>query len=182
MGIMKKKEVSWFGVIVKTNKENTFRLIDIMFPPQICKNTFVETDDEKFSEWYYKTFIKNNNPFMVRLHGHTHPFFAATPSGTDVNQFKQIMEEVDDYYIQLIINNDMDTYCVYHDKESGKQFDMYVKFEFTEKLEKILDEVVTIPEEYVYSRVNLFNYYLAEGPIDETEYVWEGFDMFDEFE
>ena len=141
---MKGNEVSWFGIILNEGND-VFKLVDIMFPPQICKPTFVETDDEKFPKWYFDTFIKSNDPSKVRLHGHTHPNFSVTPSVTDVNQFKGIMQEVDDYYIQFIINNSHNVFCALHDKVTGEEIPMEVEFTFTKNLEEILKEVVTIP-------------------------------------
>jgi len=172
MDIMGNYEVSWFGVIVETREKDTFKLIDIMFPPQINRPTFVETDDERYPKWYFDTFIKNNNPKLVRLHGHTHPNFGVSPSGTDVQQFKQIMEEVSDFYIQFIINNSMDVYCMYHDKKEDKQFEMEVEFTFSKTLNNVLNNVVkketykpiSLPIEY------LSGYYDEEGFFTEEDF------------
>lgn len=139
--IMENYEVSWFGIIKKIN-ETTYKLIDIMFPPQENKPTFVTTKDSDYPKWYFDTFVKNGNPNLVRLHGHTHPNFGTNPSGTDIQQFKQIKNEVNDFYIQFIINNKLDTFCLLHDIENDKEDNMKVVFEFTEKLKNILDKVV----------------------------------------
>lgn len=191
---MKGNEVSWFGIIVNQGND-VFKLVDIMFPPQICKPTFVETDDEKFPKWYFDTFIKGNTPSMVRLHGHTHPNFSVTPSGTDIKQFEGIMNEVDDYYIQFIINNSHNVFCNLHDKVTGEEIPMEVEFTFTKNLEEILKEVVTIPppvipkyRSYLYQpyiptkyRVNQEDLYTDEEVEKYLDYLYgeEGIDPYE---
>src|SRR5690554_8003407 len=80
MDIMGSYEVSSLGVIVETREKDTFKLIDIMFTPQINIPTFVETDDEIYFKWYIDIFIITNNKKLVRLDVHIHINFIVSHS------------------------------------------------------------------------------------------------------
>ena len=134
-------EVSWFGIINKKSKL-IYELEEINFPPQICKSTFVETDDEKYPTWFFNTYVKEKKQMQVRLHGHSHPTFAVFPSATDTQQFKGLMNEVNDYFIQFIVNNKLETYCVFHDKKNDSITPMKVVFTGQNDIALELDEVI----------------------------------------
>ena len=148
---MKGKEVSWFGKINKI-KDTLFELDEIYFPPQICSPAYVETDPEHYAKWWFETIIKEKLHQDIRLHGHTHPGFSTNPSGTDTAQFQQISKEVDDYYIQLILNDQLNFYCRYHDIANKKQYEMIVSFDTQDKvkeeLKAVVKEKVYVPKVY----------------------------------
>lgn len=107
--LMAGNEVSWYGVIEEEGVN--FRLTQIEFPPQENSPTFVTTNDEKLPAWQFEKFISKQLASKVRLHGHTHPSFAVTPSATDMTQFNKLMQEVP-YMIQFIINKQLQITCI----------------------------------------------------------------------
>lgn len=159
------KEVTWLGKIKET-KNGDFILSDIFFPPQENSAAFVTTQDDKFPTWFFETFVKKGTHTSVRLHGHTHPYFATNPSGTDQAQFKEFMEQVDDYMIQMILSNNADPHCQiwYVD---GKKEDLELHFEYAEKINKILDEMCII-KGYTSAKYNKPDYHYPKdiNPLD----------------
>lgn len=168
-------EVSWFGRIKET-KAGDYLLTDIYFPPQENSAGFVTTDDERFPMWFFNTFIKKGIQNQVRLHGHTHPRFSAFSSGTDTQQFSKLIDEVDDYMIQLIINNRKEVYCKIWTKD-GKQTDLEVIFDYTERINRVLDSMCIVkPRKYNYR-----SKWTKEDRDEEIEYYREHYpEMFDE--
>lgn len=142
------KELFWFGEINKINK-NTFELVNLFFPPQINKSTYVETDDAHFPKWQFDNLVKTGKVQKIRLHGHSHPTFQVFPSGTDMADITKVLEEVDDYYIQMIINNRLQTYLKYYDKKTGEVIDMRIEFKVQTEIAEKLDKVIHIPT-YTY--------------------------------
>jgi hypothetical protein len=140
-------ETSWFGIIKKF--KNDFMLTNILVPPQENRPAFVTTKDDEFPKWFFDFVVKKGLSQHVRLHGHTHPTFAPTPSGTDVDQFKKLLEEVDDYFIQLILNNDLEFTCLLHVK-GEKPIPIPIIFEYGKKMNKVLQK--TINKQYISSK------------------------------
>ena len=141
---MENKELFWFGEINKINK-NTFELVNLFFPPQINRSTYVETDDDHFPKWQFDNLVKTGKVQKIRLHDHSHPTFQVSPSGTDMAEINKVLEEVDDYYIQMIINNKLQTYLKYHDKKTGEVIDMKIEFKVQMEIAEKLDKVIHIP-------------------------------------
>lgn len=146
------KELFWFGEINKINK-TTFELVNLFFPPQINRSAYVETDDKHFPKWQFDNLVKTGKVQNIRLHGHSHPTFQVFPSGTDTAEINKVLEEVDDYYIQMIINNKLQTYLKYHDKKTGEVIDMRIEFktqkEVAEKLDKVVHIQTYTPPSYI---------------------------------
>lgn len=133
-------ETSWFG-IVQEYKGN-YLLKNILIPPQENEPAFVTTKDDEYLPWFFKNVTQKNLGTQLRLHGHTHPTFAPIPSGTDVKQFKNLLEEVDNYFIQLILNNDMEYTCLLHIKGKKDPVPLEVVFEYGKKMNKILSKMI----------------------------------------
>jgi|AntRauTorckE6833_2_1112554.scaffolds.fasta_scaffold05763_2 hypothetical protein len=140
MGYMGDYEVMWLGIIKKL-KAKKYVLKDVLFPPQENKPSHVETKDDEFPSWFFKNIVKKNNHTNIRLHGHTHPVFATNPSGIDDQQFKEFINEVDDYMIQLIMSNTHQPYCMIHYKD-GRREDVKIEFEYKNKITRILNKVI----------------------------------------
>lgn len=141
---MGNKELFWFGEINKINKD-TFELVNLFFPPQINQSTYVETDDDHFPKWQFDNLVKTGKVQKIRLHGHSHPTFQVFPSGTDMAEINKVLEEVDDYYIQMIINNKLQTYLKYYDKKTDEVIDMRIEFKVQMEIAEKLDKVTHIP-------------------------------------
>lgn len=140
---MRTTEVQWLGRIKETKKGN-YVLVDIFFPPQDGSGAFVTTRDDEFPTWFHETFIKKNRHKEIRLHGHTHPYFMTSPSGTDQQQFREFMQQVDDYMIQLILSNTYAPYCEIHYKDSESE-KLKVVWDFTDRITKILQVTTKVP-------------------------------------
>lgn len=140
MKYMGNLEVSWFGIVEKT--DTAFILEDVIFPPQENQPTYVTTKDADFPTWFFENVTKNDLNFKTRLHGHTHPSFAASPSGTDLEQFRTFSKEVPDYMIQMILNNNRGEYCRMWDMEFDEQFDMTTTWELSKSINTQLESVV----------------------------------------
>ncbi len=150
------REVTWLGKI-KVSKNGNYILSDIFFPPQENDFAFVTTQDDKFPTWFFETFVKRGTHTTVRLHGHTHPYFMTNPSGTDQQQFKEFMSQVDDYMIQLILSNTKDPHCELWNVDGTKE-KLEVYFEYSEKINKVLEEMCDI-EKRKGSKYNRVSYH-----------------------
>ena len=109
------KEFGFLGLTVKEN--DNYIVEDFIIPPQLTSSAYWETDDEKYTEWL------NNIPIgdrkKLRLHGHSHVNMATNPSGTDISMLQQLIDNVSDYYIQLIINHRLQNFVKVYDKEKN---------------------------------------------------------------
>lgn len=96
------KEIAWHGVVTK--KDDAYTVEDILVYPQTVTSATVETDDEEYAKWMNS--IDNNTFPKLRLQGHSHVNFTATPSGTDTNYYNKLLNNLskDDYYIFFIMN------------------------------------------------------------------------------
>ncbi len=140
MGYADNFESSWFGIIQKYGKN--YMLKNILIPPQENRPTFVTTKDDEYPQWFHEQITKKNLGKQIRLHGHTHPTFAVFPSGTDTQQFKELIDGVDDYFIQMILNNKMEYVCLLHLKGEKEPIKMELIFEYGKKMDKLLKQVI----------------------------------------
>jgi hypothetical protein len=119
-------EFAFFGIVTKIKQETCTEYIvsDLKIPPQQVEPTHVETNDEKYPEWLVKTFPRIEDRKSIRLHGHSHVNMSPTPSGTDQDLFQNMLDNISDYFIQLIINKagvytmnlfDKETKLIYED-------------------------------------------------------------------
>lgn len=99
------KEFLFLGYVTKQNGD--FLIEDFFLVPQEkCSATYCETDDNKYPDWIAKN-VPINKRKQLRIHGHSHVNMMTAPSGTDDTQLLRLIDEVDDYFIQLIINHNM---------------------------------------------------------------------------
>lgn len=123
----KDKEFGFVGLIEK--QDTDYIVEDVFVFPQLCTATFFETDDDKYPEWINKTFKDVKDRKKIRLQGHSHVNMATNPSGTDQQQILKTLDEVKDYYIQLIINHKHQDTCNIYSKEDNliyKNVDQYI--------------------------------------------------------
>lgn len=163
-------EVNWFGKIKK--KDNKFFLEDIYLPPQENSPGFTTTDDEKYPSWFFETFIKRKIQNKIRLHGHTHPTFATFSSGTDTKQFKKLLSEVDDYFIQMILSNRDTPYIrlwTKKDKNKAVIEEVEIIWEYTEKFSRIVKSM-TNPYEAAKEQISIFDEFDRLKELDDYGY------------
>lgn len=160
---MKRREVSWLGKI--KNIGHRYYLEDVFFPPQENQTAFVTTKDDEYPQWFFKMFIQKGIQNKIRLHGHTHPEFAAFSSGTDTDQFKKLMKELDigDSMVQMILSNKTGPHIqlwTKTDEKTATTVDMKVKWNYTEKITRILEEVTNFDNGNQLSLFEGFEEYL----------------------
>lgn len=112
------KEFQFMGTVKKEN--NDYIIEDILLVPnEKCSATYCETDDAKYPEWLNKTFPEAKDRKKLRLHGHSHVNMQTNPSGTDEQQIMKLIDMVDDYFIQLIINHKQENTVNIYNKEQN---------------------------------------------------------------
>lgn len=88
-------------------KDMSFFIKEFFLVPQAkCSATYCETDDDRYPDWIAKN-IPMNKRNKLRIHGHSHVNMMTSPSGVDNTQLTRLIDEVDDYFVQLIINHQM---------------------------------------------------------------------------
>jgi hypothetical protein len=111
------REFMFLGMVTKTGNE--YLVYDFKLIPQHkCSGTYCESDDDRYPQW-----MNENIPIAerkhVRLHGHHHVNMSTSPSGTDNQQIEDLCKNVSDYYIQLIMNNNLENTVNIWDKTQG---------------------------------------------------------------
>lgn len=141
------KEFMFIGVVDKL-KNNVYHITDIKLIPQTANSgAFCETDDDAYPAWLHETFPNVKDKLKVRLNGHSHVNMAVEPSGVDNQNIERMMQYVDDYFIQLIINRRQEIKINLWDKESGLIFNTCAYFiQIGEALLKIPSSNTAIPE------------------------------------
>lgn len=116
------KEFMFIGVVEKitANDAKIYTIKDIKLIPQESNSgAYCETDDDRYPAWLHETFPTIEDKKKVRLNGHSHVNMAVNPSGVDNANIEKMMQYVDDYFIQLIINRRHEIKINLWDKESG---------------------------------------------------------------
>lgn len=96
-------EIMLLGIVER--EENNFTITELLIPPMDNNSSaFVTTDDEKFPSFLLDLPREKRN--KLRLHLHTHPNMAVTPSPTDENMINDMVSNISDFYIRIIANSD----------------------------------------------------------------------------
>lgn len=115
------KEVAWHGIVNKD--KSTYTIQDILIFPQSVTGATVTTDDTEYSMWLAEQpdEVFNN----IRFHGHSHVNMGVSPSGVDDTYQQNILENVQDFYIFLIINKRGSMWCTIYDVEDNVAYDTH---------------------------------------------------------
>lgn len=104
------KEVAWHGVCERHDSDGKhgYLIKDILVYPQTVTGTTVEMDTEEYAKWVQAN-LEDPRFEQIHMQGHSHVRMGVTPSGTDINHQKEILEylEGDGYYIFMIYNKDL---------------------------------------------------------------------------
>ena len=116
-------EIAWHGIVEKNEKENWYFISDVFLYPQKLAAATVQTDQEKYNEWIINLDDDTHN--TMRFQGHSHVNFAATPSGTDLSFYNDILQVLpnDDYYIFMILNKTGDMTLLIYDLATNIIYD-----------------------------------------------------------
>lgn len=136
------KEFMFIGTVSKTtiDQQKLYLIEDIKLIPQESNSgAFCETDDDRYPAWLHENFPTVEQKRLVRLNGHSHVYMAVEPSSVDDANIEKMMQYVDDFFIQLIMNKKQEIKINLWDKESGLIFNnctyylkigqSYLKFE-----------------------------------------------------
>lgn len=116
------KEFMFIGTVEKL-KDNIYWITSTQLIPQEANSgAFCETDDDRYPGWLHDHFPTVELKNKVRLNGHSHVNMAVEPSGTDNQNIEKMMQYVDDFFIQLIINKRQEIKINLWDKETGLIF------------------------------------------------------------
>ena len=113
----KTQEFGFMGEIERDGIDYIVTKLHIL--PQKTTSAYFETDDDKYPEWLGKTFPKPEDRRKLRLQAHSHVNMATSPSGVDDTQIRKMIDNVKDYFIQLIINHKMENTVNLYSKEKN---------------------------------------------------------------
>lgn len=118
-------EIGWYGLVRREDQEDSpsFVIYDILAYPQSVTSVTVVSDDEKHSQWFQD--LDDDTFNHLRMHGHSHVNMGASPSGTDLNNYKERIEVIidDDFYIFMIWNKKLNNWIEIYDKKNNVVFD-----------------------------------------------------------
>lgn len=101
-------EVQWHG-LVERESANVFLVKDVLIFPHEATNTTVMSDQEEYEAWLNS--LDDDVFDACRLHGHSHVNMCVSPSSTDMEYRRNVLdkaglpdEQTDLFYIFLITN------------------------------------------------------------------------------
>lgn len=99
-------EVAWHGIVTRDPDESkdAFIVHDILVYPQKVTGTNVDTDQDELENWLFS--LEPEQRRNLRLHGHSHVRMGTSPSGTDLEHQRDMLNQVtgDGFYIFQIWN------------------------------------------------------------------------------
>lgn len=148
-------EIGWYGTVEEHGSQ--FLITDILVYPQIVTGATCEQDDDRMFE--FELALTDEQVNTKRFQGHSHVNMGVTPSAVDENFYKDILTQVNDYFIIMITNKKDDIYLRFYDKTNnlvyedldliivsneGVNYDEWYKTEI-EKLSKKVFTPITTP-------------------------------------
>lgn len=110
-------EFMYIGEIEHIKEHNTYVLKNVELIPQVKNSSaYCESDDDKYPIWLQEKYPIKDRKY-VRFHGHSHVNMATGPSGTDTQAIYKMMQYVDDFFIQFIMNLKKDYTLNIYNKE-----------------------------------------------------------------
>lgn len=109
-------EIMLFGVVEKLQPQG-FKIVEWLIPPQ-TDNTgaFVTTHDEEYPKWLMS--LPREQRSKIRVHLHTHPKMATNPSGVDESTINEKVQDIDDFYLRMIVNHKLEVHLDIFDIEN----------------------------------------------------------------
>lgn len=130
------KEIAWHGTVDR--KDNNFFIKDVFLYPQRITAVTVQTDDTKYTQWAESLPDETFN--TMRFQGHSHVNMGTTPSGTDLTNWNEFLQNLldNDFYIFVIMNKAQDINIYIYDLANNliyERADITVKVFFNKDLE-----------------------------------------------
>lgn len=159
------KEFMFIGTVEKPNP-NTYFITDIALIPQEANSgAFCETDDDRYPAWLHENYPTIEQKKTVRLNGHSHVNMAVEPSGVDNSNIEKMMQYVDDFFIQLIINRKQEIKINLWDKQNGIIFNNCEYYlQISTAIVKFENSKSTVPSIYLLPELKLENFEKTESP------------------
>lgn len=112
-------EIAWHGTVQRDKEKNYFYISDVFLYPQQLSAATVQTDQEKYNEWIMSLDDDTHN--SMRFQGHSHVNFAASPSGTDLAFYDDMLQVLpeNDFYIFMILNKRGEMTLLIYDLETN---------------------------------------------------------------
>lgn len=119
------KEVAWHGRARRLDDEtkDEYLIYDIMVYPQEVTGGTVNTDQMKYQDWILK--FDDEVFHSIRFQGHSHVEMAVSPSSTDMDHQKKIIDQLgdEDFYIFMIWNKKAACHTKVYDMKKNVFFD-----------------------------------------------------------
>ena len=108
-------ECAWHGIVEANEERTRFDIVDILVYPQTISGPTVQTDELKCTEW--KNALSDDVYNNLRMQGHSHVNFGATPSGVDTTLYENMLNVMNQnsYYIFMITNKKRSFWFEIHD-------------------------------------------------------------------
>lgn len=117
------KEIAWHGVAHRMEEPDSYLISDIMVYPQEVTGGTVNTDQVEYQNWLmeFDEEIYNN----IRFQGHSHVEMGVSPSCTDLDHQKRIVDQLcdGDFYIFMIWNKKCAIHTKVYDLQANVFFD-----------------------------------------------------------
>lgn len=112
-------EIAWHGTVQRDKEKNYFYISNVFLYPQQLSAATVQTDQEKYNEWIMGLDDDTHN--SMRFQGHSHVNFAASPSGTDLAFYDDMLQVLpeNDFYIFMILNKRGEMTLLIYDLETN---------------------------------------------------------------
>ena len=112
-------ECAWHGIVEANEERTRFDICDILVYPQDVAGATVQTDEVKYTAW--KNELSDDEYNNLRLQGHSHVNFTASPSGVDTTLYEHMLSVLnkDSYYIFMIMNKSRKFWFEIHDLKNN---------------------------------------------------------------
>lgn len=112
-------EVGWHCTAERID-DNTYRINDLLFYPQLVTGAKVDTDNDSWNQWIISPEY-NEVANQVMCQAHSHVNMSTSPSGQDNQNWSDLLQTVDSdgFYILMIWNKKLDhTINIYNMREN----------------------------------------------------------------
>ena len=112
-------EVAWHGIVTRV-RDGLFRISDILVYPQTVTGASVRTDEREYGKWLME--FDDDTFNSLRMQGHSHVNMRVSPSGTDTNDQKIVLDQMGGgckFYIFMIWNKKLERSIWVYDLEEN---------------------------------------------------------------
>ena len=153
-------EIGWFGTVERIS-EKQFLIKDIIMFPQEVTGATVQEDESGDTDWRDELSDEAFN--ALRFYGHSHVKMCCTPSTTDTDHYKSMIQNVQDFYIFGIFNKNatnnywFNIYDIANNVLYEKD-DIIYKYLITPEDEWAEEQIKKFVKEKVVTPANVANY------------------------